>query len=222
MQARGAGLDWLSEAERIRLASLAAPRRREQFIAGRWLVRLVLNGVHGGDPHQHWSLSSGADEAPHLLRGSPHWIGISHSGDWVACAVSPRPVGIDLERLNLRRDHAPLIDGVCNAAERIRILALPIDQRPFGLIVLWTLKEAWLKRRNLGVAPARMAILHTHLATPDDSETAQVSRHAEAALAIVTDRDLPIMWQHLPEDWTVDVARWGISEKPALISKEVP
>lgn len=142
--------------------SIYAPRRREQFLAGRWLARQLLCAAYGGDPLRDWPLSSGEDTAPVLLRGGPPWVAISHSGDWVACAASQRRVGIDVERLDERRNRSALMAAVCTASELAHLLALPYGQRAGAFTSLWTLKEAWFKRRSLGVDTAGMAALQTH------------------------------------------------------------
>ncbi len=195
--------------------SIYAPRRREQFLAGRCLARQLLCAAYGGDPLRDWPLSSGEDTAPVLLRGGPPWVAISHSGDWVACAASQRRVGIDVERLDERRNRSALMAAVCTASELAHLLALPYGQRAGAFTSLWTLKEAWFKRRSLGVDTAGMAALQTHPMTPGDTETAQVFRCAEAVLSLVADQDALVVWHPRREAWTADSMRWGFSPTSA-------
>jgi 4'-phosphopantetheinyl transferase len=148
---------WLSQEECLRLAGITAQRRRQQFVAGRWLSRLALASRHGGAP-QDWCLSAPADGPPAVAHGpvaDSAEIGLSHSGDTVACVLADNPLGIDVERHARRTlDVEGLAAIVLNDAERLRWLALPDDAREAGLLAWWTLKEAWLKAqgRSLNVA----------------------------------------------------------------------
>lgn len=172
-QARHGGLAWLSGDEQQRFASFTAPRRREQFLAGRWLARALLVQVHGGDALLDWPLSAAVGAPPSVLRGGAPCIAISHSGDWVACAIAAAPVGLDVETLAPRRDHAALAAAICTLREQERLLALSAARRPIELLLAWSLKEAWLKRRGEGLDLLRMAGLHTGPAALDEAQPAQ-------------------------------------------------
>lgn len=73
---------------------------------------------------------------------------ISHSGDFAACAVDDRPVGIDIEALRLVRP--ALLSRVCCRAEQS--YAAPAGT-PDALrfFEVWTAKEALLKYRGTGI-----------------------------------------------------------------------
>ncbi|MEM8712162.1 MAG: 4'-phosphopantetheinyl transferase superfamily protein [Planctomycetota bacterium] len=79
-----------------------------------------------------------------------HWS-ISHDASLVAAVVSrDRPMGVDLERIELRR--RLLVERVADAEER-SILG-ETEERPleaFGFARLWTSKEAVLKAEQIGL-----------------------------------------------------------------------
>lgn len=69
---------------------------------------------------------------------------ISHSGDFVVCAVSDKEIGIDIEKI---RDINPRITRkFSDEKERIYI-----DSHKNGLFEIWTLKEAYFKCIGTGL-----------------------------------------------------------------------
>ncbi len=193
--ARAAGPGWMSESEHARLAGLSAPGRRAQFLAGRWLARRLIAAVHGGDPATDWSLSAGASEPPRVLKASEHeplYLAISHSGDLVACAIAAQPVGIDVELARRERDVTAMAQALCTPAECARLLALDVGARQRHFQVVWTLKEAWLKRRHEGISPGRLARLDTRSA--EGPAEARVWQRGDATLALAAEADALLHW----------------------------
>jgi len=178
---------WLSRDERLRLAAITAQRRREQFVAGRWLTRLALAARHGGAP-QDWCLSAPMGGPPAVARGpvaDPVAIGLSHSGDTVACVLTDSPVGIDVERHARRAlDLEGMARLTLNDAERPRWLALPEAAREAGFLAWWTLKEAWLKAQGRSLNIAELCAIE---ALPADAAgaNARVWHDADFTLALV-------------------------------------
>lgn len=188
LSAEAAGLPagvW-SPGEQARLGRITSAKRRAEFLAGRLLLRRLLARARGGDPLQ-WTLSAPDDGPPSSAAAPGLHLGLSHSGDWVAAAASPASVGIDLETPGRPRDVLALADAVCTQAERDRLRALQGPAREEAFRVLWTLKEAWLKRRTEGVAPDRLAALCTR---PGGGE-AWAWTCPEVALAWVHAQGLP-------------------------------
>jgi 4'-phosphopantetheinyl transferase len=91
-------------------------------------------------------------------RGAPRPAGgwcwsLSHDATWVAAAVHDEPVGVDLERVDLRRPE--LVARVLCDAERALLGAL--DALTFTR--LWTAKEAVLKAAGVGMAELSSCLL---------------------------------------------------------------
>lgn len=124
--------DWLSAAEADRLRQFTRQARQRQFLAGRWLLRLLLR--EAGAPDARLGIDA---------RGRPVWpdrpavgLSLSHSGDWIAAAVADQgPLGLDIESTRCPRDIAGLS----------AFLGLPPDTDAQGFYRHWTLGEAWLK-----------------------------------------------------------------------------
>lgn len=89
---------------------------------------------------------------PHL-EGDKLFFSISHSGEFVACAVSRHPVGIDIEKK--RRVDLPLIKRVCNEEEISYVISDSeeiTDAVCARFLTLWCLKEAYLKFTGEGLS----------------------------------------------------------------------
>ncbi len=185
--AAGCSVPWLSAAETLRLATITAPRRRDQFLAGRWLGRQALAARHGGLP-QDWQLSAPADATPQVTGGPivcSSTLGLSHSGDTVACVLADSALGIDVERHGRRvLDLAGLADLALSDVERMYWLELPVESRQVGFLGWWTLKEAWLKAHGRMLNPATLRGI---VALPVRAEAANARLWCEAdfTLALV-------------------------------------
>jgi 4'-phosphopantetheinyl transferase len=139
---------WLSESEQARLAALRHAGRRAQFVAGHWLVRVLLARAWGEAPAQ-WSLCERRSRAPSVRGHESLQVSISHADAWIAAAVADAPIGIDLEPRGRRLDDAiaPLL---VNAGED------PASLDAQARLERWVAKEAWLKRADGSALPARL------------------------------------------------------------------
>ncbi|MDQ0143102.1 4'-phosphopantetheinyl transferase family protein [Cupriavidus necator] len=139
---------WMSAGERARLAGMPATRRRAQFIAGRWLARMLLARAFGGS-WQDWSLSDGEETPPRACGPVPASLSISHSNELVACGVGRDVLGLDLEPVRPRKGLDALYDAITTAAERAALAAhvAPADA-VHRFAHAWTLKEAGIKRHG--------------------------------------------------------------------------
>lgn len=165
-----AGAD-LSANEQIRLASLTHPRRRRQFLAGRMLSRQLLVGAYGGKAAD-WVITADAGSKPVIAGRADIHLSISHSADYVICAIASRPVGVDIECLAARRSTDELMQIVCNPLEQASLAELSPQDQAQQFLELWTLKEAWLKRSGAALDVRRMRALHWVAAQAADAQAA--------------------------------------------------
>jgi 4'-phosphopantetheinyl transferase len=184
----------LSGEEHARLAAIASPTRRRQFIAARWLLRTLLADVHGGAP-PNWRLSGGIDGPPRVLGadGAIH-LAVTHSAHLVACAVAAVPLGLDIEAPQRERDVLALAELACDETEQAMLRAQPPAQRDALFYELWTAKEAWLKRHSGSMAPRRMARIHLRPAASFDDAPIRVWSLAAATLALAATAQAPVHW----------------------------
>lgn len=150
----------LDRAERARAARFHFDRHRREFIATHALTRVALSHAHPAPP-QSWNFSLNAygKPAPALDRGLR--FNQSNSVEMAVClvarhpslhAVAPPEVGVDVESFARAQEIVPLAPRVFSDAERAQLLALPAASRPHRALDLWTLKEAYIKARGMGLS----------------------------------------------------------------------
>ena len=193
--ATGQGLGWLSASERLRLGGITAAARRSQFVAGRWFARQLLASAYGGHPAQ-WQLSAPEVGPPRVEPDSPSdlHISLSHSGDHLAGAVAPTPVGVDLEAPRRPRDFLALANAICSPGEVARLRAARPDAREALFYECWTLKEAWLKARAEELSPGRLAQIGTAYASPGSAGHGRTWRAGGFTLALVANPAAHLHW----------------------------
>lgn len=137
---------WVTAADRDGLSARASPGRRAEYLGARALLRHALEQCTGRRGADH-RLRVTAEGKPECMDGPA--ISVSHSGDFLACAVAPRgAVGVDIET----RPPRASLDGI---AERY---FTPAEARWVGddpgtrFPLLWVLKEAYLKALGVGLA----------------------------------------------------------------------
>lgn len=80
-----------------------------------------------------------------FLEGNRLYFNISHSGDYLAAAVSEQPVGIDIEGMR------PVREGMYRKVVRQMEQELIGSEREKDFIRLWTLKESFTKAEGQGL-----------------------------------------------------------------------
>jgi 4'-phosphopantetheinyl transferase len=138
---------WLDGAERRRLARFIRPARRRQFLAGRVLARLALGDLLKLEPRSI-RLEDHPGCAPLLASPADAAVGfsISHSGGWVACAVSAgSKVGLDIEVIDQTRDIDALAAQAFDGDRQAWLGMRPPDTRRQDFYKLWSRAEAQYK-----------------------------------------------------------------------------
>lgn len=103
-----------------------------------------------------WRFAVGEHGKPRLA-GAPISLdfNISHSGDWLVCAVTGgTAVGVDIEHCRERRDVMKLAGRFFNAAELEDLQASSGATQVQRFYDYWTLKEASVKSLGQALAPA--------------------------------------------------------------------
>ena len=184
---------WLTADEAARLQAMSAPARRRSFLAGHWLARRVAGEFIRID-EARIGLDRHADGRPLLLVDAepvPLSLSLSHSGDWLACAISAVPVGVDVELPRRVRDWQALARFAFSPDEADRLQRASDAQRSGVFHVLWTLKEAHGKRSGEGLLPERSRRVTTLASDPSRAEACSWPL-GEGALAIASEPGLRI------------------------------
>jgi 4'-phosphopantetheinyl transferase len=147
----------LDDGERACAAAFAFEHDRVVYTFSHGLLRLTLAGYLDADPRALRFVHSARGRPELASTGDPPLrFNLAHTEGLVACVVTAcADCGVDVECF-ARIDHRDLAPRVLTDAESAALTALPDAERRERLLELWTLKEAYLKARGLGLsAPPR-------------------------------------------------------------------
>lgn len=145
----------LTAEERERAERFLQRADRERLILGRVLARTMLS--HYADvPPQRWQIvidERGRPELGARPPGTPDLrFNLSHTDGLVACAVTvAREVGVDVEHIDRLLTH-DIAERFFSPQEVADLRALSPGQQGVVFFDYWTLKEAYIKARGLGLA----------------------------------------------------------------------
>ncbi|MBL8230197.1 MAG: 4'-phosphopantetheinyl transferase superfamily protein [Bryobacterales bacterium] len=140
----------LSPAEQERAARFRFPIHRSRYIAAHVWMRRTLAGYCSAHAAE-LVFEQGEFGKPYLC-GFPIHFNLSHSGDHAMLAVSPAPVGADIEQVADKPDLTAIARRFFTGAESQALDSLPPERRTWGFYRLWTFKEALLKATGEGLA----------------------------------------------------------------------
>ncbi|WP_018410077.1 4'-phosphopantetheinyl transferase family protein [Methyloversatilis thermotolerans] len=147
----------LSADERARAARFHFDADRHRFQSARILLRRLLSR-HGGSQRapQDWRFVVGEWGRPRLTveqGGDRLHFNVSHARSAIACVLSGNPLcGVDVED-RVPDDFASLADDFFAPAESAWLRgADSVLTRAQRFLMLWTLKESWVKARGTGLA----------------------------------------------------------------------
>jgi len=148
-------LDWLTAEERSRYERHVVDSVRVEYLLTRAVVRTVLSHYADVAPWD-WRFEEGEYGRPALcgpLAPAALGFNLSNTSGMIVCLVdgAGRSVGVDVE--DTRRPLAADLAERCFSPREIRTLrALPARMQHDRFYEYWTLKEAYIKARGLGLA----------------------------------------------------------------------
>lgn len=145
-----AWVQYVSHYKRHRLAAMDHTQVFVHTLTGDLLVQ-YLAVQHLGVSYQDLVFQTTAEGKPYLVSPpQPFHFNLSHSGDWVVCAVDHSPVGIDVQLMEP-------ID--INLAQKVMTpetfryyISLPSHKQMSYFYDLWTLQESCLKLTGQGLS----------------------------------------------------------------------
>jgi 4'-phosphopantetheinyl transferase len=159
----------MSAEERARQERFVFEYDRHQFLVTRGVVRTLIGTLLGIAPRD-CAFTANAYGRPSLtVPGTASLdFNISHTKGLVACAVTGAPdVGLDVENIDRRAVDEDLPRRFFSPAEVAALEALPEPARASRFFDYWTLKEAYIKARGMGLSlPLDQFSLHLDGATP--------------------------------------------------------
>ncbi|MBN1489669.1 MAG: 4'-phosphopantetheinyl transferase superfamily protein [Phycisphaerae bacterium] len=145
----------LSDEETARQRRFVFEKDRDLFLVARVLVRVVLSR-YAGVAAAAWNFTEDAHGKPEIA-GPAEGIGLrfnlSHTGGMATCAVTRNhDVGVDVENVNRRVSMTELARRYFAAREAEAIERLSGAAQRERFFAYWTLKEAYVKARGLGLS----------------------------------------------------------------------
>ncbi|WP_246070693.1 4'-phosphopantetheinyl transferase family protein [Paenibacillus kobensis] len=106
-------------------------------------------------------------QKPYLIHDEAFHYNLSHSGEWVVCAIDSLPVGVDVEQI--KPIDLDVARRFFSASEYADLMSKPEPEQLAYFYRLWTLKESYIKSVGQG------------LSIPLDSFTCQISETNNSA-----------------------------------------
>ncbi len=141
----------LSAQELQRAARFRFPRDRRLFRAAHTFLRETLGRYLHRSPAELTFLT-GSHGRPELACGGMRF-NLTHTNGFAACVItSQADCGVDAEPIDRRTDIELVSKNVFTDEERAAIRSHPEIHRPKQFFQFWTLKEAYIKARGLGLS----------------------------------------------------------------------
>lgn len=149
---------------RKRLISLLDTKRCEKVAALKH-EKERLRSIYAGLLLRHAFLAEGYAEAvwqqiqtaegvygkPYLLNCEPFFYSLSHSGEWVICAVDDRETGADIQAVGALKMAVAKRFYADKEYERLLTLASDTDRQTRELYRIWAAKESCVKLTGRGI-----------------------------------------------------------------------
>lgn len=138
---------YVSEARKNRIVRYLRDEDKIRSLAAELLLKHMLSVIYGTDVA---GIRFGVNKfgKPYLI-GSELKFNISHSGDYVACAVGYTDMGIDVEEIG--QEELPEVYSVFAPSEIEMINTLSQDMQADMFYRIWTLKESYVKKTGDGL-----------------------------------------------------------------------
>lgn len=145
----------LTPVERARNRRFVFARHRHQDLVTRALVRTVLSTYCPSVEPQAWQFESNPYGRPEisapLVRPGLRF-NLSHTDGLVVCLVADsHEIGVDVENLTRGSDTVEIAERYFSPDEARTLRTWPVEQQPDRFFDYWTLKEAYIKARGLGL-----------------------------------------------------------------------
>lgn len=140
--------DLCSAARREQVRKFVFQRDKEIAVFTECFARYCISKKFGLS-FEAMTFSRNSYGKPYLTNTSDVLFNVSHSGNYIICGVSSKPVGVDVEEFG----KAPLevAEYFFNMDEKRALREKSGEEADKLFYALWTLKEAYLKRVGIGL-----------------------------------------------------------------------
>lgn len=148
-------LSLLDQTEAERAARFVFERDRRTYVLSHALVRLMLSGFANVDPAA-WRFEANAHGKPRVVGPVGYEdlrFNLSHTRGGALCGVvGGAEIGVDIETLDRATDHLGLCERYFSRSETAALRAAPVERQREMFFRFWTLKEAYIKARGMGLS----------------------------------------------------------------------
>lgn len=143
----------LSPDEQARRDRLVFEPDRRRYLLSHAMLRQTLS-LYAPVAAGEWIFESGPHGKPAIAPSQPQLaFSLTHTAGLSACAITQgRDVGVDAEDITRPAEYLELAQRFFSSQEADRIRRLPDDWRAEAFFAVWTLKEAYIKARGLGLS----------------------------------------------------------------------
>lgn len=145
----------LDAEERRRHGRFLFDQHRHLYLVAHGLVRTTLSRYLDVAP-QGWRFEFNNYGRPEIAGAPPGpalRFNLSHTRGMAVCAVSwERDLGVDVEDVERKNLTAAIADRYFSPSEVRDLRARPADEQQRGFFDYWTLKEAYIKARGMGLS----------------------------------------------------------------------
>ena len=145
----------LTDAELARCRRGLVEKKRRESLATRAFVRTTLSRYAAVEPHA-WRFAANDHGRPHVESPTltePLEFNLAHTEGLIVCLVARQPeIGVDVESVRRDADFLEIAERFFAPEECVGLRSLPEPERRERFYAIWTLKEAYIKARGLGLA----------------------------------------------------------------------
>lgn len=193
-------------------------RHRHQFLVARALVRSTLSLYRPDIQPAEWQFATNAYGRPRIVGAGAGTLdfNLSHTGGRIVLAVCrAQSPGVDIERLDRLETVSDIVARFFAETETRALLALPPLMQRRRFFDLWTLKEAYIKARGMGLSiPLQDFSIHL---PAEGRPTIHLADGVE---------DDPSRWQfwslHAGEDYALSLAVSGAAPLRPRLFQSIP
>lgn len=135
-------LNFISEKEKEKILKYTRYEDSLRSLYGKLILKKILSLDKVQLKYNKWG-------KPELTNDSGTYFNISHSGEWVAVGISSKPIGVDIQKVD--KIDLSIAERCFSKNENEYILLLPLNERKDAFFKLWTLKEAFIKAKGMGL-----------------------------------------------------------------------
>ncbi|HEY0827258.1 MAG TPA: 4'-phosphopantetheinyl transferase superfamily protein [Bacilli bacterium] len=149
----------IEETKQKKICAYRQQADKERSILGDILIRIMLFNHFGWvDTGQPFAINQYGK--PSLIGRTEMQFNLSHSGDWIVCAVSSNPIGIDVEKINVV--DLSIANRFFSKEEQTALFSRSEEEKLPYFYELWTLKESYIKAIGKGLSePLNQFTIHT-------------------------------------------------------------